>query len=243
MRLRVAYGRGHGAPSGIAWLGGGGKVKPTIEAVIFDMDGLLVDSEVYWEASRREFCARHGCEWTAADENGVKGMNSLEWAAAITDRCGFDLSRREVVDGVVELMAAQYDRRLPLLPGAVEAVRAAAGKYRVALASSSPQELIERVLEDAAIRSCFAVTVSADSIGKGKPAPDVFLAAAHQLGVRPEHVAVVEDSTAGIRAGIAAGMRVIAVPNPHNPPDRAVLIGAFAVLSSLEDFRLSLFEV
>lgn len=207
-----------------------------IEAVIFDMDGLLVDSEVYWEESRQEFCETHDCAWTQQNENGVKGMNSPEWAASIAEHCRLGMPHTEIIEGVIRLMRVRYDRHLPLLPGAVEVVCSVAEQRPLAIASSSPPQLIEWVIKEAGIRERFRTLVSADTVGKGKPAPDVFLVAAQTLGVPPERVAVFEDSTAGIRAGLAAGMRVIAVPNSHYPPDPEVLAQAHSVLSSLEHF-------
>lgn len=214
-------------------------MSTTIDAVIFDMDGLLVDSEVYWEESRREFCQTHGCDWSPDREHRVKGMNSAEWAAAIATCCDPGLSAAAIIAGVTTLMRARYDRHLPLLPGAVETVRTVAGRYPLAVASSSPAELIEWVIHEAGIRRCFRTLISADSIGRGKPAPDVFLAAARALGSEPQRTAVFEDSTAGILAGLAAGMRVIAVPNPHYPPDPDTVARAFVVLPSLKGLDLA----
>ena len=116
-------------------------------------------------------------------------------------------------------------------------VRALAGEYPLGLASSSPPPIIEYALQAAGIRECFSVIVSADEVGKGKPAPDVFLATAARLGVAPNHTAVFEDSSAGIMAARAAGMRVIAVPNPHFPPSPEALDAADVVLSSLPEFH------
>jgi HAD superfamily hydrolase (TIGR01509 family) len=207
-----------------------------IRAVIFDLDGLLLDSEVYWEEARREYCRSLGCDWRPQDELGVKGYNSPEWAEAIRLRCGGHTSPPEIIGSVTGIMRRLYDQRLPLLPGAVEVVKQVARDYPLAVASSSPPELIDYALTAAALRDCFAVLVSADST-RGKPAPDVFLAAAARLGIPPADIAVFEDSGAGIRAGKSAGMRVIAVPNAHYPPPSDVLTQADAVLESLEDFR------
>ena len=208
-----------------------------ISAVIFDMDGLLLDSEVYWERARREYCASLSCDWSRDDELSVKGNNSREWAARILDRCGLTLRREQVIVGVSARMEALYRQHLPLLPGATSVVRALAGEYPLGLASSSPPPIIEYALQAAGIRECFSVIVSADEVGKGKPAPDVFLATAARLGVAPNHTAVFEDSSAGIMAARAAGMRVIAVPNPHFPPSPEALDAADVVLSSLPEFH------
>jgi HAD superfamily hydrolase (TIGR01509 family) len=208
-----------------------------IRAVIFDLDGLLLDSEVYWEQARGEYCHSAGCEWRPQDELGVKGYNSREWAQAIRRRCNLAADPSVIIRAVTDSMRAMYGERLPLLPGAVDAVRRLAESYPLAVASSSPPELIEFATTRAGIRSCFAGIVSADSVERGKPAPDVFLAAASLLGVPSDAVAVFEDSTAGIVAGKAAGMRVIAIPNPHFPPSPEALRQADVVLGSLLELR------
>jgi HAD superfamily hydrolase (TIGR01509 family) len=212
-----------------------------IRAVIFDMDGLLLDSETYWEDARREFCRSLGCVWRPEDELGVKGYNSPEWAEAIRRRCQSELDPKEIIHAVTALMRALYQKHLPLLPGAVDVVREVAAAHPVAVASSSPPEIIEYVLSTAGLRDCFTALVSADST-RGKPAPDVFLAAAERLKVPPGQTAVFEDSGAGIRAGNAAGMRVIAVPNVHFPPPPDVLAQADIVLGSLLEFRPTMLE-
>src|SRR5579872_1629585 len=213
-----------------------------IRAVIFDMDGLLLDSEVYWERARTEYCTSVGCEWRHEDELSVKGHNSPEWAAVIRSRCGLSADESQIIEAVTARMRDLYSEHLPLLPGAVKTVRHLCGKYPLAIASSSPPELIEFAMRLADLLDCFRVIVSADTVGRGKPAPDVFLAAAKELGEQPEHIAVFEDSSAGIRAGKSAGMFVIAVPNPHYPPDPEVLEEADVVLGSLEDFREEMLE-
>lgn len=213
-----------------------------IRAVIFDMDGLLLDSEVYWEEARREYCLDRGCNWRPDDESAVKGMNSPEWAAAIATRCAFGGPRDDIIAGVSQRMRAHYDRRLPLLPGAREAVRSVAARYPTAIASSSPSSLIEFAMTEAGLRGCFTALVSADDVGRGKPNPDVFLVAAERLATSAHNIAVLEDSTAGILAGLAAGMTVIAVPNERYPPRADVLSQAHTVLRSLEDFQVALLD-
>jgi HAD superfamily hydrolase (TIGR01509 family) len=211
-----------------------------VRAVIFDMDGLLLDSEVYWEQARAGYCRSMGCTWAPDDELSVKGHNSPEWAKKIRRHCKLESDWTEIVTGVTSRMRALYDHRLPLLPGALSVVREVAARYPCAIASSSPPELIDMVVSRAGIQECFTALVSADTTGRGKPAPDVFLAAARELKTDPPTIAVFEDSGAGIRAGRAAGMVVIAVPNPHYPPPDDLLSEADIVLPSLLDFRLDM---
>lgn len=208
----------------------------TIRGVIFDMDGLLLDSEVYWERARREFSAAVDCVWRPEDERSVKGHNSEEWAEAIRARCGLTLPTAEIIRGVTDRMRALYEERLPLLPGAGATVQTLAGRYPLAVASSSPHALIEFAMRRAALRDSFVAIVSSDEVGRGKPDPAVFLEAARRLSLPPAEIAVFEDSTAGMIAARRAGMIVIAVPNPHDPPERAALERADLVLGSLTGF-------
>ncbi|GAC1325189.1 MAG: HAD family phosphatase [Chloroflexota bacterium] len=210
--------------------------RAKISAVIFDMDGLLVESEMYWERARRDFCTSIGCDWTPDDELTVKGANSAEWAQRIRSRCDATESTEAIIRDVTIRMEGLYAERVPLLPGAVSTVRAVAAMYPVAVASSSPATLINHVLNVAGIRGCFTEVVSADSVGRGKPNPDVFLATATKLGVSAGECAVFEDSSAGIAAALAAGMLVIAVPNAQYPASQEMLRRADVVLESLEDF-------
>lgn len=213
-----------------------------IRAIIFDLDGLLVDSEVYWEEARRDYCEASGCTWRPEDEHLVKGNNSAEWADAIRKRCGMESEPQEIIDAVIARMRDLYGEHLPLLPGAIEAVRALAEQYPLGIASSSPPALIAYALSEAGIVDRFKVIVSADHSGRGKPAPDVFLAAAERLGFTPDTCAVFEDSSAGILAARAANMFVIAVPNPHYPPHDDALSKADIVLPSLLDFRSEMLQ-
>ncbi len=211
-----------------------------IRAVIFDMDGLLIDSEVYWEEARREYCADVDCTWRPEDELLVKGNNSPEWATAIAARCGRATSVHDIISAVTQKMRDLYGRALPLLPGSVETVREIAETYPLAIASSSPEVLIEYAMSLAGIRDCFQVVISADTVPRGKPWPDVFLEAARRLECEPADCAVFEDSSAGITSAKNAGMTVIAVPNVHYPPSTEALAAADVVLASLLEFRPSL---
>ncbi|MBW4715525.1 HAD family hydrolase [Saccharothrix obliqua] len=205
-----------------------------MDAVVFDLDGVLVDSETTWDEVRRAFAARHGGTWRDDSTRAVQGMSTPEWAAYLVEAVGVRLPPAEVAAGVVGEMARRYDAGPPVLPGAVAAVRAIAAHRPVAIASSSPPVLITSFLTATGLAPLVPVAVSSEEAGAGKPAPDVYLRAAELLGVTPSRCAAVEDSTNGLRAALAAGMTVYAVPNPHFPPDPAVLARATALRSVAE---------
>jgi HAD superfamily hydrolase (TIGR01509 family) len=208
--------------------------KPSIVAVIFDLDGVLIDSEPIWETARRTFVQEHGGTYAEDATRAVMGMSSPEWAQYLHDALGVALPPAQIESGVVELVAAAYERNVPLFPGAAEAVRRLAQRWELGLASSSSRMLIELVLSLTGLRACFRAVVSSDEAGRGKPAPDVYLQAAQLLGVAPADCAAIEDSTNGIHAAHAAGMRVIAIPNKAFPPGPAAINEADLVLDSIE---------
>lgn len=207
-----------------------------VDSVVFDLDGLLVESEEYWEQARREFVARYGREWGDDDQHAVMGANTRQWARYMRDRFAIPLSEEEIAAEVIGRMQSLYHDHLPLLPGAIPTVRALAAAYPLAVASSSPPVLIRFVLEEMGVAECFRVITSSDEVAHGKPEPDVYLLACERLGVAPERAVAFEDSTAGIAAALAAGLRVIAVPNRNYPPDPAVLRRVDLTLPSLEGF-------
>ena len=200
---------------------------------MFDMDGVLIDSEPVWERVRRRFVADHGGRWAADAQDRLMGMSTAEWSAYLASDLGVGLTPQQVAEQVVAAMAAEYSEHLPLLPGAVGAVRILAERWPLAVASSSPRALIETVLATAGLESAFAAVVSSEEVARGKPAPDVYLAAAGRLSVPPTSCAAVEDSTNGLRAAVAAGLTVIAIPRPEYPPAADALAAARLVLPSL----------
>jgi HAD superfamily hydrolase (TIGR01509 family) len=205
-----------------------------IEAVVFDMDGVLIDSEPVWERVRRRFVADHGGRWAADAQVRLMGMSTAEWSAYISSDFRISgLTPRQVAEQVIAAMTVEYSRHLPLLPGAIAAVRSLAGRWPLAVASSSPRALIEKVLATADLGSAFAAVVSSEEVPRGKPAPDVYLAAADRLAVAPTACAGVEDSSNGLRAAVAAGLTVIAIPRPEYPPAADALAAARLVLPSL----------
>jgi HAD superfamily hydrolase (TIGR01509 family) len=170
------------------------------------------------------------------------GMSSVEWSGYMHDTVGFTESPREISDEVVREMEAFYRRELPLIPGAPEAVRRIAERWPLAIASSSNRELIDLVLDLSGLAPCFAATVSSEEVASGKPEPDVYLEAARLLGVEPESCAAIEDSHSGILSASRAGMRVIALPNPHFPPGDDALAHAQVVILSPEELTQELVE-
>ena len=220
------------------------RVPGQIEAVIFDMDGVLVDTEHLWHEVREELTVEWGGRYTPEAQQAMMGMSSHEWSRYLHEVVGLRELPEVINREVVRRMLARYEADLPVVPGAVDAVRGLAeAGFRLALASSSNRELIDLVLELSGLDRYFRATVSSEEVARGKPAPDVYLEACRRLGVEPAHAAAVEDSHAGIRSAKAAGMRVLAIPNPTYPPDDDALANADVVLSSLADLTPEAVEI
>jgi HAD superfamily hydrolase (TIGR01509 family) len=206
-----------------------------IEAVVFDLDGVLLQSEEVWDAVRERYVRERGGRYDEEVQRAMMGMSAPEWSRFLQEAAGVPGEPEAINRDVVARMLEAYRRELPLLPGAVEAVRRTAAAFPLALASSSNREVFEAVLELAGIADCFRATMSSEEVARGKPAPDVYLEAARRLGVAPEHCAAVEDSHAGIRSAKAAGMRVVAIPNASYPPDEEALALADARVATLDE--------
>ena len=206
-----------------------------IEAVVFDLDGLLVDSEHLWDEAREALASERGGRWHDRAQADMMGMSSLEWSRYMHDRIGLRESPEEISAEVVRRMEALYRERLPLLPGGREAVERLAARWPLGLASSSNREVIDLVLRVSGLERWFAATVSSEEVARGKPAPDVYLEAARRLDVPAERCAAVEDSENGILSAKAAGMRVVAIPNPQYPPAGDALAAADLVLPTVAD--------
>jgi HAD superfamily hydrolase (TIGR01509 family) len=214
----------------------------SIAAVVFDMDGVLIDSERAWADARRQLARETGGSWSPGTQERMMGMSSPEWSRFMRDEVGVPMEPADISKAVVERLEGLYRERLPLLAHAREAVERLAEHWPLAVASSSNRPLIDLVLELAGLTSCFRATVSSEEVARGKPAPDVYLAAARRLGADPRGCAAVEDSTNGILAAAAAGMRVIAIPRPDYPPDAEALSRAAAVLDSLAELTPRVIE-
>ena len=206
-----------------------------IAAVIFDLDGVLVDSEGVWEAAREEVARGHGGHWSADAQRAMMGMSSTEWSAYMHEELGVKLPPQQISDLVASRLEDRYRRELPLLPGAREVVTSLASQWPLALASSANRSVIDLVLDQAGFRDCFAATVSSEEVARGKPAPDVYLEAARRLDASPERCVAVEDSSNGLRSAAAAGMLVVAIPNREFPPSEETLAAADVTLNTLSD--------
>lgn len=206
-----------------------------IDAVVFDLDGVIVDSEQVWDDVRERYTHESGGTYTATATRDMMGMSSPEWSRYMAEALGVPGTPEEINAAVVERMLERYGEQPPLLPGAVDAVRLIAARWPVAIASSSNPELIERVVTRAGLEQSIRIVVSSQQVARGKPAPDVYLEAARRLDVEPARCAAVEDSENGIRSAKAAGMRVLAIPNRHFPPPADVVALADVVLASVAE--------
>jgi len=206
-----------------------------VEAVVFDLDGVIVDSEHVWDEVREQLARERGGRWHDRAQTDMMGMSSPEWSRYMHDVIGLTESPAEIDEEVVRRMLDRYAERLPLIDGAVDAVARLAGSFRLGLASSSNRSVIDAVLDVSGLAPLFGATVSSEEVARGKPAPDVFLEAARRLDVPPARCAAVEDSGNGIRAAHAAGMRVLAIPNLRYPPPDDALALADVVLGSIDE--------
>jgi HAD superfamily hydrolase (TIGR01509 family) len=204
-----------------------------IGAVVFDLDGVIIDSEQVWDEVREGLARERGGRWSEQAQADMMGMSSTEWSRYLHDVVGLPEPPEEINREVVRRMLARYSEQLPLIDGAVDAVKRLAAHWPVGVASSSNRELIDHVLEPSGLASCFKVTVSSEEVDRGKPAPDVYLEAAHRLGVDPTRCVAIEDSASGIRSAHAAAMHVVAIPNRAFPPPADVLALAGVVLESI----------
>ena len=211
-----------------------------IDAVVFDMDGVLVDSEHVWDEVREQYALATGGTYSERATRDMMGMSSVEWSRYMAETLGVPGTPEEINDAIVGRMLERYGDAPPLLPGAVDAARRLGERWPLAIASSSNPELIEVVLRAAGLAELFRVAVSSQDVARGKPAPDVYLEAAARLGIEAPRCAAVEDSHNGIRSAKAAGMRVVVFPNIHFPPDERALAMGDVVISSLDELTVEL---
>jgi HAD superfamily hydrolase (TIGR01509 family) len=214
-----------------------------IRAVVFDLDGVIVDSEQVWDEVREAYVRETGGTYTDRSARDMMGMSSPEWSRYMAESLDVPETPEEINAAIVERMLERYGEAPPLIPGAVDAVRRIGGSLPLAIASSSNRELIDVVLRVSGLDGDFAATVSSEEVPRGKPSPDVYVEAARRLGVEPADCGAVEDSHNGIRAAKAAGMRVVAVPNPHYPPDDEALALADVVVPAIAELQVEHFAV
>lgn len=220
-----------------------GTICRVIEAVIFDLDGVLIDSERAWATAREQLVRERGGTWRATAVREMMGMSSPEWSRYMRDQLGVPMQPEQIAPEVVRRLQERYRREgPPLLPGARDAVTTLATRWPLGVASSANRPVIELVLELTGLRECFEVAVSSEEVARGKPAPDVYLEAARRIGVRAAGCAAVEDSTNGLRAAAAAGVLVVAVPNRDFPPEQQAMELADVVCNSLQELRPELLE-
>ena len=207
---------------------------PAEPAVVFDMDGVIVDSEPLWIRARQDLVrAEHG-RWIPEADTAMMGIGSDEWSVYMRDNLGLGhLTPERIRDEVIDRMVARYAESVPLIPGAREAVESLARRWRLAIASGSDRVLLDTVLASSGLAGAFAATVSAEDVAEGKPSPLIYREACRRLGARPEACVAVEDSGSGITSAVAAGMKVIAVPRRGFEPDTAILDRAALVLPDL----------
>ena len=213
------------------------------QAVVFDLDGVIVDSEQVWDEVREQYTRESGGTYIESATRDMMGMSSPEWSRYMADTLGVPGTPEEINAAIIERMLVRYGEAPPLIDGSVDAVRRIAARWPVAIASSSNPELIEVVVASAGLADLFSVAVSSQEVPRGKPAPDVYLEAARRLTVDPAACGAVEDSTNGIRSAKAAGMWVVAVPNPHFPPDDQAQRLADVVIGSVADLQVEQFPV
>jgi HAD superfamily hydrolase (TIGR01509 family) len=211
-----------------------------IEAVVFDLDGVIVDSESVWDEVREGLARERGGRWHERAQADMMGMSSPEWSRYMHETIGLPEPPEEINDEVVRRMLQRYRADLPLLDGAVDAVRRLADALPLAVASSANRPLIDAVLDGAGLADAFRTTVSSEEVPRGKPAPDVYLEAVRRLGGAPERAAAIEDSSNGLRSASAAGLRVVALPNRRYPPAPDALALADAVAASHAELTLEL---
>jgi HAD superfamily hydrolase (TIGR01509 family) len=212
------------------------------EAVVFDLDGVLLDTEELWDNARRELAEERGARWPDDAQRAMMGMSSPEWSAYMHDVIGLAEPPEEISAEVVRRLEALYRERLPLLPGALDAVGRIGARWPLGIASSSNRPLIDLFVELTGTGESFRATVSSEEVERGKPAPEVYLEAARRLGVDPGSCAAIEDSENGIRSAAAAGMRVVAIPNAVFMPSEDALARADAVLRSLDELTPQVVE-
>ncbi|MCK0110671.1 HAD family phosphatase [Ornithinimicrobium sp. F0845] len=207
-----------------------------IAAVVFDLDGVLTDTETIWDEVRRGLADEDGVPWPDGATEAMMGMSTPEWAHYLTSAVGI---RGDAAERTLTAMAARLQQHLPTLPGAVEAVQRLAARWPLGVASSSARRLIDTSLATLGVADLITVSVSTEEVAAGKPAPDGYVRACELLGVDPTTAVAIEDSSNGLRSASAAGLRVIAVPQEAFPPTPDALALAVLTVESLDEVTVA----
>jgi beta-phosphoglucomutase-like phosphatase (HAD superfamily) len=215
---------------------------PLVAAVVFDLDGVLIDSEPIWSEVRHDLVTRQGGIWPPEARRAMVGMSTAEWSLYMNTELHVSLPPTEIASQVIDAMSKRYGDQPPLMDGAVEAVRTMAGRWPLAIASSSPRLLIDRVLSSSDLGALIRISVSTEEVNRGKPAPDVYWRAADRLGVTPEACVAIEDSPNGVRSALAADMRVIAIQDRDFPLDQGLLERVSASLRSIRELTVPIVD-
>jgi HAD superfamily hydrolase (TIGR01509 family) len=218
------------------------RARRPVEAVVLDLDGVLIEGEEVWDAVREQLVRERGGHWAAGAQAAMMGMSSPEWSTYMAGELLVPMEPAAISSETVARVAARYAEALPLVDGAVEVVRELAGRWPLGLASSANRPIIELVLDRSGLTGCFRTTVSSEEVARGKPAPDVYQEAAARLGVPPERCAAVEDSANGLRSAAAAGMWVVAVPNRRYPPPAELVQAADLALTEVRQLTPAAIE-
>lgn len=213
-----------------------------VAAVVFDLDGVLINSEPIWTSIRKDFVAREGGVWHPDAQRRMVGMSTAEWSLYMSTELQVPLPPSEIGFRVVDAMCVRYGDQPPLVDGAADAVSALATRWPLAMASSSPRLLIDRVLESSGLGALIPISVSSEEVERGKPAPDVYLRAADRLGVAPVACVAIEDSHNGVLSALAADMRVIAIPDPDFPLERRLSDRVSASLASIRELTVAIVD-
>ncbi len=206
---------------------------PGIDAVVFDLDGTLADTEHVWDEVRRGLAHEDGVPWPADATRAMMGMSTAEWSAYLADQVGLTGTAEDAERRTLDALAERYRDHLPVVPGAADAVRRIAAVWPVGLATSTPRRLIDTILDAVGVRELFGVTVSTEEVAAGKPSPDAYLRACELMRVEPHRAVAVEDSANGIRSAHAAGLAVVAIPPRFEPPGPEVLALAAVTLPDI----------
>jgi mannitol-1-/sugar-/sorbitol-6-/2-deoxyglucose-6-phosphatase len=221
-----------------------------VQALVFDMDGVLIDFEVLWRQVREEFCHDHGKTWTAQDQLATMGCNTRMWSRLMVERLNLteDLGLDDATAAaaaakeIIDRMVAKFDQHLPRREGAIEAVQSMARSYKVALATGSPNDLASYVMQVTGLDKVFLATVCGDDVICGKPAPNIYLKVLDKISVSPQDSVGVEDSANGIRSLRATGMGIIAAPGPDFPLTEDELAMANCRIDAMTEISVSLVE-